>query len=347
MIARADVWHLSQGNVVEDLLDWKNRYLEMVQGKTTSARTMAIYSGIIDDLVEYSRQFQDEVAISDIGAFYIVRFLEDKAKTAVKGFSDQTRNLYIRVIKTFFKFIEENNIESFSMLYNIRNLKVKRIDPADNKKPAYTGDQVDKIITTMEKIRLKTEKSPKRAITMNRNFIMTKLALYAGLRACEIAKVKYEDLESHTDGDSGQELYRIEIMGKGETKQYTYIVKERIEEELCAMRRIGNAKGLIAISSTGKPLGPVQINHNISRITRQAGMSKQGVHIFRHTYARQLLREGIDTEIVRQLLRHKKIATTVDFYLATDEDAKAAAAARVGHRHNRNKIQNEQSGDIH
>ena len=48
--------------------------------------------------------------------------------------------------------------------------------------------------------------------------------------------------------------------------------------------------------------------------------------------ARQLLRQGEDVEIVRQLLRHKKISTTVDFYLDTDEDAKSAAAARVGHK---------------
>lgn len=332
MALEKDIWPLSEGNVVEDLDRWKSIYLRLLTIDNRSPRTLQIYSGVIDEFVEFTRQFQDEVVISDIGTFFVNRFLEEKSASSKKGISSTTRSLYIKIIKSLFKFIDENNVEGSRILYNLRNLSSRTENGNKRKKPAYTGEQVEQIIVAIENIRKRTEKHSVRSFTAARNFLLTKLALYAGLRAIELSRVRYEDLEPHTEPESRILLYRIDVHGKGDKKQYAYILREKIDEELEILHEKNLAAGLIAISSKGKPLGPVQINHNISRITKEAGMTKQGVHIFRHTYARNLLREGLDTEIVKQLLRHEKIQTTADFYLDTDEDAKAAAAAKMGRR---------------
>jgi integrase/recombinase XerD len=332
MMTMKDAWPLSAGNVVEDLQRWKGLYTLDLQGKRYAPRTLVIYSGVIDELIEYSRQFQDEIVINDVGTFFITRFLEEKTAHAKNGLSDTTRAHYIKVFKVFFKFIDENNIESFGILYNLRNLKIRKQNGLQKKKPAYTEDQVDRIILTIENIRKKTESHQTHAFTSTRNFLITKFILFSGIRADEMAKVRYEDLEPFTEHKSRTPMYRVEVLGKGGGREYVYIKREHIDDELDIMRERFSAKGLIAVSLNGKPLGPVQINHNVSRITKAAGMAIQGVHIFRHTYARSLLRQGEDIEIVRQLLRHKRISTTVDFYIATDEEAKSAAAARVGRR---------------
>jgi len=332
MALEKDIWPLSEGNVVEDLERWKGLFLRLLMIDNRSPRTLQIYSGVIDEFVEFTRKFQNEVVISDIGTFFVTRFLEEKNASSKKGISSTTRSLYIKIIKSLFKFIDENNIDGSKILYNLRNLSSRAENDKKRKKPAYTGDQVEQIIVAIENIRKRTEKHSLRSFTAARNFLLTKLALYAGLRAVELSRVRYEDLEPYTEPESGIPLYRIDVHGKGDKKQYAYVLREKIDEELEAVRDKNRASGLIAISSKDKPLGPVQINHNISRITKEAGMTKQGVHIFRHTYARNLLREGLDTEIVKQLLRHEKIQTTADFYLDTDEDAKAAAAAKMGRR---------------
>ena len=332
MRVEADTWPLSEGAVIADLQRWKGIYIKVLRGNQAAPRTLTIYSDVIEELIEYSRQFQDEISLSDIGTFFILQFLDDKNSNSKKGISDSTRSHYIKVIKGFFRFIDENNRESFPMLNNFRNLKVNYKNGKTKKKPAYTDEQVEQILTTMENTWKNTEKHQTHAFTSLRNILLTKFVLYSGIRADEMAKVKYEDLESYTDPKTKTPMYRVEVLGKGGTREYVYIIKEKIEDELVIMRERFSAKGLIAVSLNAKPLGPVQINHNISRITKAAGMAKQGVHIFRHTYARDLLRDGVDVEIVKQLLRHKKIATTVDFYLDTDEDAKSAAAARAGRR---------------
>lgn len=330
--SKADAWPLSEGGVITDLQRWKDTYIQVLRGEQKSARTLTIYAEAIEELIEFTRQFQDEVTISDIGTFFILRFLENKNDKSKKGISDTTRAHYIKILKGFFKFIDSNNLDSFPMLYNFRNLKVNGKNGKSKKKPAYTEEQVEQILKTIETICISKEKHKTQAFTSARNLLMTKFLLYSGIRADEMAKVKYDDLEPYTDPKTRTPMYRIEVQGKGGAKGYVYIVAEKIEDELTTMRERFSTDGLIATSLNGKPLGPVQINHNISRITKAAGMAKQGVHIFRHTYARGLLRDGVDVEIVKQLLRHRKITTTVDFYLDTDEDAKSAAAARVGRR---------------
>lgn len=330
MKGKQDVWPLSEGNIVADLERWKKVYVGVLQASRYAGRTVVIYSGVVDELIEYSRQYQDEVTMGDIGTFFITRFLDDKDKKSKKGISDATRMHYIKVLKAFFKFIDENNIEGYGILYNLRNLKLLKQNGVKKKKPAYSEEQVERIMLAIENIRSMKEKHKIQAFTSTRNFLLTKFVLFSGIRANEMAKVRYEDLEPYIDPKSGTPLYRVEIEGKGGDFGYVYIRQEKIDDELEIMKNRFSAEGLIAVSSNGKPLGPVQINHNVSRITKAAGMSKRGVHIFRHTYARQLLRDGEDIEIVKQLLRHKRITTTVDFYIDTDEDAKAAAVARMG-----------------
>ena len=56
-----------------------------------------------------------------------------------------------------------------------------------------------------------------------------------------------------------------------------------------------------------------------------------GPHMFRHTYASDLLRRGTPVEVVRDLLGHASIATTVDTYghLTVQDSRRALVAAGV------------------
>ena len=54
-----------------------------------------------------------------------------------------------------------------------------------------------------------------------------------------------------------------------------------------------------------------------------------GPHSFRHTYATELLRKGAPAEVVRALLGHASVATTIDTYchLGVDDTRRALEAA--------------------
>lgn len=319
----------SKGNVVEDLCRWQGLYIQKRRDDGLAKRSLEIYSGIIEELIEHSRQHQDEVTLKDLNTFYVNAFLNDKARNSTKTFGNSSRLLYINVIKGYFKFISENNIDGVDLLYNLKNLTVKTEKKI---KPSYTNEQEDRILIQLERMRSDLPKSPSRAFTTIRNLLMVKIFLNTGVRGNEMAQLCYDQLEPFIEEDSGIPMYRIKVNGKGSRERYVYIERDEIDEELALLNSRFGAAGLIATSLTGQPLGPIQINQNVSRIARKAGLAKGGIHIYRHTVARRQIRKGINLELVRQTLGHAKISTTSEFYADTDENGKAAAVLTAGRR---------------
>jgi integrase/recombinase XerD len=325
---------LSKGNIVEDLCRWKDLYIQNRRDEGLAGRSVTIYSGVIDELVEYSRQHQEEVTLKDLNAFYINAFLNEKATNSTKGFGNTSRKLYINVIKGYFKFISENNFESEDMLYKVKNLKVKTERKV---KPSYTNEQEDRILLMLEQLKNDLPKSRLRAFTTLRNLIMIKIFLNTGIRGQEMAQLYYDQLEPHTDEESGLPMYRIKVNGKGSRERYVYIERDELDDELALMRSRFGTAGLIAISVTGEPLGPIQINQNVSRIAKKAGLAKRGIHIYRHTVARRQIRKGVNLELVRQNLGHSSISTTSEFYADTDESGKSAAVITSGRKNSQRR----------
>lgn len=326
--------NFSEGNIVEDLNRWKGLYIQNCRDEGLAARSVTIYSGIIDELIEYSRQHQEEAALKDVNTFYINAFLNEKASISTKGFGNSSRKLYINVIKGFFKFISENNFDSEDLLYKVKNLQVKTVKKV---KPAYTNDQEERILLTLEKIKQDLPRAPSRLFTTLRNLLMIKIFLNTGIRGNEMAQLCYEQFEPHTEEESGLPMYRVMVNGKGARQRYVYIERDEIDEELTLMKKRFGATGLIAISTKGEPLGPIQINQNVSRVAKKAGLAKRGIHIYRHTVARRQIRKGVNLELVRQNLGHSSISTTSDFYADTDERGKAAAVVAAGRNNEKKK----------
>ena len=89
-----------------------------------------------------------------------------------------------------------------------------------------------------------------------------------GIRAIEMARITYRDLEPYTT-DDGTHQYRIFITGKGKKERYIYIDRIEIDEELDLLKKHFSDDSLIAITRNNKPLGPVQINHAVSQFAKE------------------------------------------------------------------------------
>ena len=56
---------LSTGNIVEDLARWRNSFMDHCRAKGLARRSLAIYGGVLDELVEFSRPHQDRTSIRE------------------------------------------------------------------------------------------------------------------------------------------------------------------------------------------------------------------------------------------------------------------------------------------
>lgn len=136
-----------------------------------------------------------------------------------------------------------------------------------------------------------------------------RLALYAGLRAMEIAAL--------TRADINEEF--IEIKGKGGKSAHLpthpaiwETVRDRGPGPLCPD------------PATGGHLSAQDMSCGYAQYVTKLGLPKTALHRLRHTYATKLLRGGVNIRVVQELMRHSSLATTAR-YTAVDEAEKRAA----------------------
>lgn len=83
---------------------------------------------------------------------------------------------------------------------------------------------------------------------------------------------------------------------------------------------------LVFRNSKESKINSTDVSNDLKKRARKAGIIKRVYpHLFRHSFATQLLIEGIDVSIVSKILGHKDIRTTVENYLhLADETLKDA-----------------------
>jgi integrase len=99
----------------------------------------------------------------------------------------------------------------------------------------------------------------------------------------------------------------------------------RILERRCAGRR----EGFVFCRADGSPLDPSWLTHAFRDLARGLGLDMR-FHDLRHAYAGLALMAGVDMRVLRELLGHEDIATTVNTYTHVLETVKAQAARAIG-----------------
>ena len=136
------------------------------------------------------------------------------------------------------------------------------------------------------------------------------LAAYAGLRACEIASLRAEDI-THEGLDASLFVTR----GKG-GKQRIVPVSARVLEVLPA-----SLSGPMWVDSTGRPFPP----HRVSQITNRwlhAHGHPETLHRFRHRFGTVVYRRSRDLRLTQELLGHSSPATTAGYAAWASSEAR-------------------------
>lgn len=144
-----------------------------------------------------------------------------------------------------------------------------------------------------------------------RTWIM--LALLAGLRAHEIAKIRGEDVTA--DG--------IYVEGKGGVRATI-----PTHEDLWAIAQDYPRTGHWFPGRGDRPhINAQSVSLGVGDLFRTLGITGS-IHRCRHVYGTRLLRAGVNIRTVQQLMRHADLSTTAT-YTAVDEDELRAAIGRL------------------
>jgi site-specific recombinase XerD len=142
-----------------------------------------------------------------------------------------------------------------------------------------------------------------------RNHAILLLLARLGLRACEVVALNLEDL----DWEAGQ----ITVKGKGGDSASLPLPAD-VGEALAAYLRNGRPRcsGRRVFIRDRAPLtglaNSIAISTIVMRALKKAGVNSphKGAHVFRHTLATDLLRQGCTLDEIGELLRHQSPDTT-------------------------------------
>lgn len=138
------------------------------------------------------------------------------------------------------------------------------------------------------------------------------LALLAGLRVHEIAKIRGEDVD--IDG--------LWVEGKGDKR-----VTLPLHPDLWDMAQRYPKFGYWFAGPVDGHIRSNSISTRVGRLFRPLGISGS-IHRCRHSYATRLLRQGTNVRQVQKLMRHGSLQTTAA-YTAVDEDELRNAINRL------------------
>jgi site-specific recombinase XerD len=149
------------------------------------------------------------------------------------------------------------------------------------------------------------------------------LLLATGLRRGEVVQISLEDVDLPNR--------QLLVHGKGAKQRIVPLTTSAVEaiQQYLPHRPATQSRRLF-VNDRGAPLRGQVINQTLEEILQNAGLAGQGItpHKLRHTFATQLIQNGVDVRTVQELLGHADLGTTAR-YLHSDVRTKLAAVGRL------------------
>jgi len=285
---------------------WQKEFINEKKVLNMSKSTIMNYSNVLNRLYDYYGKYEDSIVFYKIDRLFVLSFIE-----SLGDIKENTKNLYITVIKSFFTFVSKYNAVGIDFKDRFLDLKAKAQKSEPSFLTPYEYDVLSKYLHTSVK---------PSSYLQYRNRVLLKLLLYTGIRASELLSITFEDIDALEE----QGVYKILIQGKGNKQRYVYIPIDTISKELDVLKTKYFNTSYIALTSKGRVMMRGELYIMIQRLFKRLGINKKGIHILRHTFGKKLVQRNINLSTIKELMGHENIQTTM-IYARSDEGSMIAA----------------------
>ncbi len=278
-------------------------YQYLAGAKGVSSNTIISYRDTLKLFLRFGAQQLkkpvDRLTLEDLDEKVILAFLNHVEHEM--GNSINTRNARLAGIRTFFRFIGEEEPSLLGSCRKVRTIPVKRIE---HKTVDYLDvHEMQAIFDSMDTHSL---------LGIRDKAIL--LTLYnTGARVQEIVDLSINDLRLHPPG-------QVKLLGKGKKQracplwpQTVDALKHYLESRPPTVRHHER----VFLNANGTPITRFGIGYIITKHAQKASLQCStldkktiGPHTFRHSTAMHLLQAGNDINMVRLWLGHANINTT-------------------------------------
>lgn len=301
-------------NILDLLNESLNSYIESKISSNLSKKTIYNIKTILDRFYDFVAEEMDEnefLSTKDINKYFLSSYLNKLTST---GISKSTQKLHLIIITNFLNYVSDSDIELYGEIRkNISGLKIKT---PQKEKVGFSQNEQQQLTNYVKKL------DAKNTYLAQRNALIIKILMHTGVRISELINIKWTDVTEYDDEKHGL-IYVILVKGKGDKERYVYLSYEYANSNIAFLEK---TKDTYLITSThGNQCNRSKLFIVVKNILEKAGIAKSGLHIFRHTFARNLVNKDINLSTIKDLLGHANITVTAQFYAKSDESAKRNA----------------------
>lgn len=288
--------------IIKYLTDFLD-YLEIEKG--LSGKTQENYSRFLNkffgwlDEANFSKLEPKNLTVDHIWKYrvYLSRYTHPNTKRNLKK---STQNYYLIALRSLLEFFAEKNIASLSPT----RVKLAR-EKSDREVKFLKLEQIERLLLATD---IKTKIGLR-----DRSLLETLFS--TGLRVAELASLNRDQIKI----TSITKELEIAISGKGGKVRTVYFSERAVEwlkKYLESRNDIDNAlfinyKPGIEKTGLSRRLTTKSIEDIVKKYVKIAGLPIMATpHTLRHSYATDLLSEGVDLRLVQEFLGHRNIATT-------------------------------------
>ncbi|WJI91831.1 tyrosine recombinase XerC [Weissella viridescens] len=279
------------------MFDYIERFLDYLKvERQYSDDTQRAYKSDIYEFVQFlgETNAQDEtVDLTAVTALDVRVFLSH-----LYELGDSTRTIARKVssLRSFYEFLERNDAIDHNPFEGVQLKKA--------------GQHLPRYFYEKELNRLFEVAQADQTALGQRNLLILELLYGTGMRVSELAGLELSMID--------QRAKIITVTGKGNKTRivpYGQYAQKALEHYLSdgrlqLMQADSNPNHLL-FNQRGKPLATGGIEYVLKKLGKQAGLTQNiSAHMFRHTYATDLLNNGADLRTVQQLLGHSSLSTT-------------------------------------
>lgn len=219
-----------------------------------------------------------------------------------EGADSRTINRKASTLRSFYKFLNRENILSENPMLKVLSLKTaKRLPVVVEEK---------KLETWLNAATSGSHDRPEgeEGFAQLRDLLVIEILFGTGIRSAELIGLKEADIDLY----QGQ----IKVLGKRNKERIipinkTLIALLRQYQEIKKSQNFNNNTGELIVTNSGNSCYPKLIYRIVkSCLSNISTNDKKSPHVLRHTFATALLNNGADLNAIKELLGHASLAAT-------------------------------------
>ena len=263
----------------------KEKFLQFLEHeKRYSVHTIKSYSTDLEQFIQFlSSEFQVNT-VKNVNFQFVRSWI---AKLLSNNISPRSVNRKITTLKTYFRFLLQENLIKQSPMQKI-------ISPKTSKRLPVFVEQVK-----MEQLLNEIDFGV--GFLAQRDRLILELFYFTGIRLSELINLKNKDI-NYSDST-------ILVLGKRKKERLIPLTSDILSKikEL----NTSNKSQYLFTTDKGKQISTKQVYRLVNKyLSMVTTLGKKSPHILRHTFATHMLNNGADINAIKELLGHANLSAT-------------------------------------